>query len=617
MTRLRGVTGAIDLASIMVGVLIIAVLMGIIATSIFGVIPWSQDAAARANLAAVKEAESVAKVQHSKFLPTRELAQKKLMPDVGRLQVATDDEGTCFVAASQSATGKVFYLVDDSPVVRTTAPPASLCVAAPEFDDDEGANPGEATGSVEGNFMNVSPWSGVDDPYGLMIGRDDDNVDPEAEPYASGFPWAKAGVAESDDVTDIRVYVNGVEVEVEVTYEVVAYNDEFGVAISIDGVIFADGGYLAEEFRRNGAISATIDGIPGNTIYYGELDGDGSGLPSTPPDPSTLQACMQWKLAAASQDGSKLLATTWDGTHNTLHVSTNGGSTWTVVDSLSEQISSGAIDVSASADGRVMAVAIPDEGVFISTDAGSTWTNRVGAGQQMWSVEVSGDGATIIAGAEGWLRVSTDTGATWSTPAGVPQNESWNNAALSSNGSVRAIGTNTGRLFTYSAGTWRDRGDDGVRGFGPLTLTSDGSKLSYQGEVPDSSEYRGMRDVPMVWDLSQPAPTPYEVPGFEDHNPSFVAISPDGSYALQVDHRNDGIWGATIPTANWKMLNDSYTNWSPVSMSSNGQTVIAIAGSYAERIDMTEVMKSTDGGSTWTSLTPKGVCRQDINVGMS
>jgi type II secretory pathway pseudopilin PulG len=51
--------GAIDLASIMVGVIIIGIIGGVIAAAVFGVIPWSQDKAASQNLDAVKTAESV------------------------------------------------------------------------------------------------------------------------------------------------------------------------------------------------------------------------------------------------------------------------------------------------------------------------------------------------------------------------------------------------------------------------------------------------------------------------------------------------------------------------------------------------------------------------------
>lgn len=60
MSVLRTQGGAIDLASIMVGVLVIGIIGGVIAAIVFSVIPWSQDQAAQGNLDAVNTAESVA-----------------------------------------------------------------------------------------------------------------------------------------------------------------------------------------------------------------------------------------------------------------------------------------------------------------------------------------------------------------------------------------------------------------------------------------------------------------------------------------------------------------------------------------------------------------------------
>ncbi|MHA6668556.1 hypothetical protein ACX3O0_06755 [Homoserinimonas sp. A447] len=52
-------TGAIDLASIMVGVLVIGIVGGVIAATVFAVIPWSQDQAAQQALSAVSTSQSV------------------------------------------------------------------------------------------------------------------------------------------------------------------------------------------------------------------------------------------------------------------------------------------------------------------------------------------------------------------------------------------------------------------------------------------------------------------------------------------------------------------------------------------------------------------------------
>jgi hypothetical protein len=50
--------GAIDLASIMVGIIVIGLIGGVIAATVFAVIPWAQDSAAKQQLDSVASAES-------------------------------------------------------------------------------------------------------------------------------------------------------------------------------------------------------------------------------------------------------------------------------------------------------------------------------------------------------------------------------------------------------------------------------------------------------------------------------------------------------------------------------------------------------------------------------
>jgi hypothetical protein len=51
--------GAIDLVSIMVGVLVMAIIGGVIAASVFVVIPWAQDSSAESGLDAIKTARGI------------------------------------------------------------------------------------------------------------------------------------------------------------------------------------------------------------------------------------------------------------------------------------------------------------------------------------------------------------------------------------------------------------------------------------------------------------------------------------------------------------------------------------------------------------------------------
>ena len=57
-TAFRNESGAIDLASIMVGIIVIGLIGGVIAATVFAVIPWAQDNAAKQQLGSIAAAES-------------------------------------------------------------------------------------------------------------------------------------------------------------------------------------------------------------------------------------------------------------------------------------------------------------------------------------------------------------------------------------------------------------------------------------------------------------------------------------------------------------------------------------------------------------------------------
>ena len=118
--RLHGATGMIDLASIMVGVLIIGIIGGVIAATMFAVIPWAQDAAARGNLDAVRVAQSVSRAQDGKFLDYENLtagpgARLQTSPKV---TVGTNADGTCYVSVATSDSGNLFFGTSKGPGVE-------------------------------------------------------------------------------------------------------------------------------------------------------------------------------------------------------------------------------------------------------------------------------------------------------------------------------------------------------------------------------------------------------------------------------------------------------------------------------------------------------------------
>ena len=125
--HLSGTRAAIDLASIMVGVLVIGIVGGVIAATVFAIVPWAQDEAAKQDLAAARAAQSVAQVQENVFLSHIGLAANGLLPAKPSMDIVADAAGTCFIAASTSATGRVFYATQAGPDVVTLAEAEAQC----------------------------------------------------------------------------------------------------------------------------------------------------------------------------------------------------------------------------------------------------------------------------------------------------------------------------------------------------------------------------------------------------------------------------------------------------------------------------------------------------------
>jgi surface protein len=121
---LRNTSGAIDLASIMVGVLVIGIIGGVIASTVFAVIPWSQNEAAKSTLGSIRTAETVA-FAHIKddavkgFQTFPELVDSKLIQSSDAVRVATNVSRDCYIAIARSATGAFFYSTSDGPDVSS------------------------------------------------------------------------------------------------------------------------------------------------------------------------------------------------------------------------------------------------------------------------------------------------------------------------------------------------------------------------------------------------------------------------------------------------------------------------------------------------------------------
>lgn len=113
---IRSERGAVDLPSIIVGVIVMGILSGVVAASVFLVIPGFQNNTAKSALEEVKTAQAAYLLDQPRTgqEPSRANLndlKTKMKLDLGlNMRVVTDTNKTCWVAVVTSDTGKNFYL---------------------------------------------------------------------------------------------------------------------------------------------------------------------------------------------------------------------------------------------------------------------------------------------------------------------------------------------------------------------------------------------------------------------------------------------------------------------------------------------------------------------------
>ena len=126
----RNERGAIDLASIMVGVIVIGLIGGVVSATVFAVIPWAQDNAAKQQLDSVSAAQSAYRGLTSSIPLTlngpegmhkansygdsNQLSTAGLLAQDSNYCTLTTDNGNGYQAFSKSSSGQVFTITDQS-----------------------------------------------------------------------------------------------------------------------------------------------------------------------------------------------------------------------------------------------------------------------------------------------------------------------------------------------------------------------------------------------------------------------------------------------------------------------------------------------------------------------
>ena len=152
--------GAIDLASIMVGIIVIGLIGGVIAATVFAVIPWAQDNAAKQQLDSVASAESAyvglsTQGSAATFGSATDLSNQKLFDAAAAkvdVKAVGSGSGAHYAAAIKSGSGNVFYISD-----KKTQPSPNNQTAAVAVTVDLGSdNAVGGTGSAADTIINVT-----------------------------------------------------------------------------------------------------------------------------------------------------------------------------------------------------------------------------------------------------------------------------------------------------------------------------------------------------------------------------------------------------------------------------------------------------------------------------
>jgi hypothetical protein len=263
-----------------------------------------------------------------------------------------------------------------------------------------------------------------------------------------------------------------------------------------------------------------------------------------------------WLCVASSANGQTVIAGRYPGF---LYVSTNAGSTWTTNVTLNGYWAS----VASSADGTKLMAAAEYEGspmfsgVFLSTNAGVNWTSNNLPALYWGSVAMSADGK-ILAAAQpynsqlnigGSIFCSTNSGITW-----------------------------TSNSLTFACGA---------------AMSADGRKIFVTG--PEQLCYS--TNFGTSWTVMTTAP-----PSYSFASPSqYIASSADGNrllmYAAQPGGNQGFIYSSTNSGATWTPTSLPESSWSFVASSGAGQTLMAAAGGFVSG----PLFVSTNAGASWTT----------------
>ena len=157
-----------------------------------------------------------------------------------------------------------------------------------------------------------------------------------------------------------------------------------------------------------------------------------------------------WAGIACSADATKVVAMIPTGfVGAAVYTSTDGGLTWAT--NKSSALNRNWESVSSSADGNTLAAVWGGSSVFVSTNAGGSWSSNAIPGEALSSVASSADGTKLVAAggvSPHVIVTSTDSGVTWSTNI-FAHAGNWTSVASSADGNSLVAVASTGGIWTF------------------------------------------------------------------------------------------------------------------------------------------------------------------------
>jgi hypothetical protein len=265
-----------------------------------------------------------------------------------------------------------------------------------------------------------------------------------------------------------------------------------------------------------------------------------------------------------------------------VQISTNSGATWTPT-SLSVYPVYQGRTIAASADGKIVAVASQDNGVYVSMDGGATWAQRAGS-PICTSIACSTNGMKMVGvNQPDRIYTSTDAGTNWTARDSV---RPWHDIASSADGTklvavAGGILSSHDQIYTSTdSGTnWTARAS--AQYWTGVASSADGTKLvavtSFDTATP-APDYEGQiytsADSGTNWTQHSGTAAP-------NVNWLSVASSADGSHLVAASYPSTIepplICTSTNFGTSWQLAYAPLANWACVASSADGTKLVAVA----------------------------------------